>query len=147
MKEICYSEEKHTDPKRARDVDEAKRTRTLARARARILRNRIETIISGLVKRGLLECRSFQRIMISREYTRHYRYLGLMNIAWKPFELHAVFNVRERPIRQISILENGQLSSLERYAYERFLSRPDESVDENNLIEFLRYFATLLNLL
>lgn len=43
---------------------------------ARALRNRIETIMSGLAKRGLLECRSFQRIIISREYTPHYRYSG-----------------------------------------------------------------------
>lgn len=55
---------------------ERKDANVCARACVRALRNRIETIMSGLAKRGLLECRSFQRIIISREYTRHYRYSG-----------------------------------------------------------------------
>lgn len=54
-----------------------------------------------------------------------------------------IFNVRsERPTRQILTLENTRLSSLTRTSYERFVL-PDESINENNLIEFPGYFAAL----
>lgn len=87
-----------------------------ARTHARALRNRIETIMSSLAKRGPLECRSFQRIIISREYTRHYRYSGFdeycMETVWAARQCLTLAN--DRDIRQILILRNTRLSSLPR---------------------------------
>lgn len=62
--------------------------------------------MSGLAKRGLLECRSFQRIIISREYTpRTTAIQGSMNIAWKPLEPRRRLARSCRPLRQILTLE------------------------------------------
>ena len=99
------------------DVDEAKRTRRpLARARVRALRNRIETIMFSLAKRGPLECRSFQRIIISREYTRHYRYSGFDEYCMETVRAarRCLTLANDRDIRQILILRNTRLSSLPR---------------------------------
>lgn len=90
--------------------------RGLSHARARTLRNRIETIMSGLAKRGPLECRSFQRIIISREYTRHYRYSGFDEYCMETVRAarRCLALANHRDTRQILIFRNTWLSSLPR---------------------------------
>jgi len=143
MKEICYSEETN------RPETELETRATLMRPKERKRSRACAYLTQPHWNYNIRPCKKrpvgMQILSKDNDFSRIHT--TAIQVWWilhgNRLSRTPIFNVRERPTRQILILENTRLSSLTCTNYERSVLRPNESINENNLIEFLGYFATL----